>query len=92
MSRGHLACFKHYKRNCKCNSPRQLGLHHSARLPKDGDRKKWKEFAYWLIGRFKYSRSFRSNPTDHPLIKKIIDDDVFYYLGIDVVKYFKEEG
>lgn len=51
MSKGHQACFKHLKRNCKCGSPKQLNLHHSTRVPPDGKKQEWKEFTKWLSSR-----------------------------------------
>lgn len=49
MSRSHLACFKHMKRNCKCGSPKHLNLHHSIRVPPDGKKQEWKEFKKFLL-------------------------------------------
>ena len=66
MSKSHLACFKHLKRNCKCGSPQHLNLHHSTRLPPDGKKQAWKEFAKWISG------------GKNPYIQKEIEDrDVF---------------
>ena len=48
MSRGHIICLKHLKRNCKCDSPKKISLHHSTRVPKDGKVNDWKEFIKWL--------------------------------------------
>lgn len=49
MSRGHIICLKHLKRNCKCDSPKKIGLHHSFRVPPDGKVNDWKEFLKWMI-------------------------------------------
>ncbi len=49
MSSGHSICLKHLKRNCKCNSPKKIGLHHSFRVPPDGNINDWKIFIKWMI-------------------------------------------
>lgn len=58
MSHGCTGCFKHLKRNCKCNSPKQWSFGYRTRLPEYGNTKKWKlfikDYLYPMIKRNPY--------------------------------------